>query len=328
VRRIAIEEHFLSAALAELVDRSLPAAGPLDRLRDLGAGRIADMDAAGIDMQVLSPANAVPASDVSLGVARDTNDELAEAVAAHPTRFAGFATLPVSEPEQAAEELERCVRTLGFKGAMINGAPNGRFLDAAEFTAILERASALDVPIYIHPDLPPPAVMEAYYASDTVDTHVNAVLASAGWGWHAESGLHALRLMLSGTFDRFPTLQVIVGHMGEMVPFMLKRTENRVATLAAATPEPKRRLERTLTEYFTENFHINTSGVFTDAPLVAAIEVIGIERMHFGVDYPYSENHEGVTFLDIAPISVDARTRIGHANTERLLKIEPAEPLP
>jgi predicted TIM-barrel fold metal-dependent hydrolase len=157
-------------------------------------------------------------------LAQQANDQLATSIAAHPTRFAGFATLPMTYPEAAADELERAVRKLGFKGTMINGTVNGRFLDDPAFLPILERAVALDVPIYVHPGHPPAPLWEAYYSS--FDPAVNFSLATAGWGWHSEVGIHALRLILAGVFDRLPGLQIIIGYMGEMLPFMLARIHN------------------------------------------------------------------------------------------------------
>src|SRR5437763_9689631 len=283
MRTIAIEEHFLADGCREFMKRAAPgqaggwsrafAAELQAKLSDLGATRLKDMDAGGIDLQVIShTASAIVPlpGDEAVRLAREANDQLASAVAAHPDRFAGFATLPMTDPEAAADELERAVHSLGLKSAMINGTTDGRFLDDPSFLPILERAVALDVPIYVHPGVPPAAVREAYYSG--FDPAVNYFLATSGWGWHSEVGIHALRLILAGVFDRFPTLQVIIGHMGEMIPFMLARINN------VLTPQAKH-LQHTVPEYFLQNFYITTSGFFTDPPLLLALQTIGADPL-------------------------------------------------
>jgi predicted TIM-barrel fold metal-dependent hydrolase len=276
------------------------------------------MDANGIDLQVISHTaeGIIPfPGDEGVRLAREANDQLAAAVTAHPDRFAGFATLPMSDPEAAADELERAVRLLRFKGAMINGTTHGRFLDHPSFFPILERAVTLDVPIYVHPAEPPVAVREAYYSG--FDAAVTFSLATSGWGWHSEAGTHALRLILAGVFDRLPTLHIVIGHMGEMIPFMLARINDKL------TPGT-RHLQRTVPEYFLQNFSITTSGFFTDPPLLLALQMLGAERIMFSVDYPYSTNEQGRAFLDHAPISSLEKEKISHLNAERLLKLAKA----
>jgi predicted TIM-barrel fold metal-dependent hydrolase len=245
-------------------------------------------------------------------VSAAANDQLAAAVSRHPTRFGGFAILPMINPAAAADELERAVRSLGFKGAMINGTTGGHFLDDARFLPILERAVALDVPLYLHPGLPPTPVFEAYYAG--FDPGVSYVLATAGWGWHSEVGIGSLRLILSGIFDRLPALQIIIGHMGEMLPFMLGRIQNVLTPVA-------RHLQRPVADYLVHNFHVTTSGFFTDPPLLLAMETVGADRIIYSVDYPYSSNQQGQAFLDGASISPADREKISHLNAERLLKL-------
>jgi len=328
MRTIAIEEHFLADGFREFMKRAAPSqAGGWSRtfaaeleakMSDLGATRLKDMDAGGIDLQVIShTASAVVPlpGDEAVRLTREANDQLASAVAAHPDRFAGFATLPMTDPEAAADELERAVSSLGLKGAMINGTTNGRFLDDPSFLPILERAVALNVPIYIHPEVPPAAVQEAYYSG--LDPAVNFSLSAAGWGWHSEVGLHALRLILAGVFDRLPTLQIIIGHMGEMIPFMLARSNNVLMRVA-------KHLQRTVSEYFLQNFSITTSGFFTEPPLLLALQVIGVDRIIFSVDYPYSSNEQGRAFLDRASLSPADKEKISHLNAERLLKLAQA----
>ena len=325
MRTIALEEHFLAIGFREVMMGNAPSqrgnandafmAERQAKLLDLGTTRLRDMDAGGIDLQVISHTAEVmglPAAEESVRLARQANDQLATAVAAHPTRFAGFATLPMTHPEAAADELERSVRSLGFKGTMINGTTNGRFLDDPAFLPILERAVALDVPIYVHPGVPPAPVREAYYAG--FDPAVSFSLATAGWGWHSEVGIHALRLILAGVFDRLPGLQIIIGHMGEMLPFMLARIQDVITPMA-------KQLQRPVPEYFLQNFSITTSGFFTDPPLLLALQIMGADRILFSVDYPYSTNEQGRAFLDSASISPADKEKISHLNAERILKL-------
>src|SRR6266487_3423430 len=328
MRTIAIEEHFLADRFREFMKRPAPSqAGAWSRtfaaeleatMSDLGATRLKDMDAGGIDLQVIShtPSAIVPLpGDEAVRLTREANDQLASAVAAHPERFAGFATLPMTDPEAAADELERAVSSLGFKGAMINGTTNGRFLDDPSFLPILERAVALNVPIFIHNGIPPAPVREAYYAG--FDPAVNFALSTGGWGWHSETGIHALRLILSGVFDRLPGLQIIIGHMGEMLPFMLARINNVFSPLT-------KQLQRSVPEYFLQNFHITTSGFFTEPPLLLLLQIVGADRIIFSVDYPFSTNEQGRAFLTSASISPADKEKISHLNAERLLKIAEA----
>ncbi len=325
MRIITIEEHFMADGFKEAVRRNAPghtgrstasvAAEQQNKLGDLGSLRLKDMDAGGIDLQVISQAaaNTGPLSvEESIRLAKQANDQLATAIMAHPKRFAGFAILPMSDPAVAADELERAVRSLGLKGAMINGTTDGRFLDDPAFLPILERAVALDVPIYIHPAPPPRSVQEIYYAG--FDPAVNFALSTAAWGWHSEVGLHSLRLIVAGVFDRLPTLQIIIGHMGEMLPFMLARIDDVLTPIT-------QRLQRRVPEYFLQNFHITTSGFFTDPPLLLALQIMGADRIIFSVDYPYSTNERGRAFLDSTAISPADKEKISHLNAERLLKL-------
>src|SRR5258708_7246065 len=324
MRTITIEEHFLADGFREVMKKdSSRQRGSLNpelqaKLGDLGSMRLKDMDASGIDMQVISHMTSGIVSQPggeTIRLVREANDQLASAVTAHPNRFAGFATLPMADPQAAADELERAVRSLGFKGAMINGTTNGRFLDDPSFLPILERAVALDVPIYIHPAEPPAGVREAYYLG--FDPAVNFFLSTSAWGWHSEVGIHALRMILSGVFDRLPNLQIIIGHMGEMLPFMLARIDNVLTPVA-------KHLQHRVPEYFLQNFYITTSGFFTDPPLLLALQVIGADRIIFSVDYPYSSNEQGRAFLDSASVSPADKEKISHLNAERLLKLAQA----
>ena len=327
MRTITLEEHCLTPELREVLGPQIHPYYPMHRwppalearLADIGEGRIAAMDAAGIDMQVLSScqpgleqvdaARAIPA-------ARAFNDTIAQAVADHPGRFAGFAALPTADPQASAAELERAVGELGCVGALINGRTQERFLDEQFFWPIFEAPMRSGVPIYLHPMLPPKPVYDAYYAG--FGDHIGAMLAAGAWGWHVELGLHSLRLMLAGVFDRFPALQLIVGHMGEALPFMIARASGFLGG-DIAMEQPTVHMELTPLEYLRRNFHITTSGFFTDHTLHCALEVIGPDRVLFSVDHPFSDMAAGRRFIDTAAVSDADREKIAHANAERLL---------
>src|SRR5579872_3848234 len=321
MRTITLEEHFATPEFLKATAQLQSAARvdfvrPVEsKLLDLGQGRIADMDAAGIDLQVLSLTWAGLdrlEGAIATGLAHDANDRLAAAVREHPKRFAGFAALALQEPEKAAAEFERCVRTLGFKGALVHGTTRGVFLDDPQFTPLFEAAQALDVPIYLNPAPPPKPVQEAYFGG--LPGQLGFFLATAAWGWHAEAGMHSLRLIVSGLFDRFPRLKLIIGHMGEDLPFSIARAE---AVLSRET----KHLQRRVGEYFQQHFHITTSGYFTLPPFQCAMEVVGADRILFSVDYPYSPNTVGRTFLNSLPISPEELGKISGGNAERLLKL-------
>ncbi len=316
MRLIAIEEHFNLPEIENAPENKGRINPAGDLLYDLDNGRLARMDAAGIDVQVLSsPATSVqffaPARSVEL--ARKVNDHLAAAIARNPGRFYGFATLPTPDPAASVVELERAVREYGFKGAMIQGHTNGQFLDHKDFWPILEAAEALGVPIYLHPTYPPPAVFDAYYAD--LARPIAMTLSGPGWGWHVDTGMHTLRLVLSGVFDRFPGLQLIIGHMGEAIPFNLARAES---VMARGAPH----LQRRITDYFLTNIFITTSGYFTFPPLLCALMVLGADRIIFSVDYPFSDNQEARAFFDAIPLSLVDKEKIAHGNVEALLGIE------
>jgi uncharacterized protein len=319
MKTIALEEHFVTASFLKATGAYGNAAPPRfaqmqAQLLDLGAGRIAAMDEAEIDLQVLAVTTLVgslPAANAS-AVLHDVNDELAAAVSAHPDRFAGWAALNARDPEAAAKEFERCVNRLGFKGALFSGTTDGEFLDQPKFIPIFEAANAMRVPIYIQPAPPPDVVKKAYFSGLPGETGL--VLSIAGWGWHAETGLHSLRLIVSGLFDRFPELQVIIGHMGEGVPYALARS-NRLLTGVA------RHLKLSVAEYFHRNFHVTTSGYFTLPPFQCAYEVVGIDRLMFSVDYPFSANTEGRNFLNSLKLSADNMSKLNYRNAEALLKL-------
>ena len=324
MRVITVEEHFITPAFAAGPGkatterfRNSRAGGALivERLFEVGDKRVAEMDAAGIDVQVLS-LNSPGVEQVEVGEAiacsRDANEFLADAIKKHPTRFAGFASLPTQAPDQAAAELERCVRQLGFKGANINGHTRGRYLDDKFFSPILERADALGVPIYLHPTVPPKAVVDALYGG--FDPAVSGSLASGGWGWHIETAVHLLRMVLGGVFDRHPKLQVMIGHMGEGIPFMLQRLNKNL-------PTQMTKLERPVAEYLRKNVHYTFGGLNFAPTFLNLLLEVGVERIMFSADYPYVAMEEARSFLRHLPVSEADRARIAHGNAEKLLNL-------
>jgi hypothetical protein len=323
MRTITLEEHFISPGFLagpgkEFTER-LRNSGPrgariCEQLQDVGDKRIAEMDAAGIDMQVLSlnsPGVEQAEADAQISVARESNDMIAETVKKHPKRFAGFAALPVAAPDKAAEELDRRIKQ-GFKGTLINGHTRGRYLDDKFFSPILERAEALNVPIYVHPAVPPKAVIEAQFGG--FSPPVSAMFAAAGWGRHSETAVHVLRMILGGVFDRHPKLQVVIGHLGEGIPFMLPRLER-------AMPQAITKLERPLSAYLRENVHYTFGGFNFPATFLNCLLEVGAERIMFSVDYPYGSMAEARAFLQHLPVSEADRERIAHGNAEKLLRL-------
>src|SRR5712691_3061635 len=324
VRTIALEEHFWTPELA-----APPGTGPLamwgqqvdDQLRDLGQARLADMDANGVDLQVIS--HVAPAAQGLRGAegiarAREANDRLAGAVRAHPDRFAGFATLPTADPRAAAGELDRAVRELGLIGALVNSTlgSNGAFLDDARFVPLLERFERLDVPLYLHPAPPSAALREALYHG--LPPAVAGRLATGAWGWHAEAGLHVLRLIATGVFDRHPALRLIVGHCGEMVPFMLDRID---VMLSPARLGPDG-IALKPSEYFLRNIWVTTSGLFSLPPVLCTVQVLGVDRVLFSVDYPFGDNAAGRALLDTLPLAPAEVARIAGGNAEQVLRLK------
>jgi predicted TIM-barrel fold metal-dependent hydrolase len=320
IRTITLEEHFATPAFLKgpgvRVKERPQAAQLLDQLCDLGEHRIADMDAAGIDVQVLSlTAPGVDQLDANEAVelAHDTNEILADAVRRQPRRLVGFTTLPTASPETAANELDRTVRTHGFKGAVINGHIRGRYLDDEFFWPILERAEALQVPLYLHPTPPPQQVIEVSYKGNYT-AEVTNWLATAAWGWHIETATHILRLILSGAFDRYPRLQVIIGHLGEGLPFMLPRIDRRLPTAVT-------KLHRPIGAYLRENLHYTISGFNFTPPFLDLFFEVGAHRIMFSADYPFGSMSQAREFLDQLPVSPADKERIAHGNAEHLLQL-------
>jgi predicted TIM-barrel fold metal-dependent hydrolase len=308
---IALEEHYSDA---EIKQHTRLGTSPdiAERLDDLGALRLREMDESGIDFQVLSQSNpGLQAVDAATAVplARRANDRLAESVRAHPDRFAGFAALPTADPRAAADELERAVTRLGFKGAMINGLTAGVFHDDRRFWPIYERAAALDVPIYLHPAIPQQAVVEAYY-KDYAEKHPG--LLRAGWGFNVETATQGIRFVLSGVFDAHPGLKIILGHLGEGLPFYLWRISHGLRGSIG---------EKTFRDIFCEHFWITTSGFFSDPALVCCMMEMGIDRILFSVDYPFMDNPPGAEWIKTLPICAEDREKLLNGNARRLLKL-------
>ncbi len=328
MRIVTLEEHVRFSSFTDRIDSaakekrgySKQARQPgienwVRQLDDMAEERIRLMDESGITVQVLSvlgPAADLVEGEAGIAMAREYNDAVAEKMKAHPSRFAAFAHLPMTSPRAAADELARTVNEHGFVGALISGLTDDLFLDHESFEPILARAEQLKVPLYIHPGIPPKAVRDAYFSG--LKPPVNMLLAMAGFGWHAETAVHVLRLIAAGCLDRHPTLQLIIGHMGEMLPMMLDRCDELFVPDFVG-------IERSLKQTILEQVHLTTSGVFSQPALKVAIDTFGIDRVMFSIDYPFSSNEEGRVFLDRIALAPADVARIAHGNADRLLKL-------
>jgi 2,3-dihydroxybenzoate decarboxylase len=314
---IALEEHYAwnPVSAGNVVGSWLETHNPTayQRLYDRGALRLEQMDAAGIDFQILSlfDPGVQDDDDTARAVdnARRANDDLAETVRSTPDRFGGFATLAPQDPGAAAAELERAVNELGLVGALINGHTHGRYLDDPAYLELFDTAQRLAVPIYLHPTTPHPSVMEAWFAP-----YVKDGLHLASWGFAAETGTHVLRLIYSGLFDKFPRLQLILGHLGEMLPYAAYRID-RYYGLGG---DDGAGLAKLPSEYLRENFYITTSGNFSPVAFACALEVMGADRLMFSVDYPMDDNVAGAEFLSGLSVDDDVRRSIAGENALRL----------
>jgi predicted TIM-barrel fold metal-dependent hydrolase len=290
--------------------------GPLTRrLLDLEEERIAIMDECGVAMQLLSLTSTgvqMLAPDTAVAVARIANDRLAEVIGRHPTRFAGLATVAPQDPARAVKELERAITTLGLNGLVINSHTDGEYLSDRKYWPILEAAAALDAPLYIHPRSPTP-LMAAAYREDHLEHAI--------WGYQAETGLHGLRLITSGVFDAFPNLKVILGHMGEGIPYWFYRIDY-MHELTKSLDMVRADLKQKPSDYFRQNFAITTSGVNWDPPLKFNLDVLGPDNVMFAVDYPYQETGEAVDWLRNADIPADVKAKVASGNAERIFKIK------
>jgi 5-carboxyvanillate decarboxylase len=287
-------------------------------LSDLGESRIKAMNEAGIDMQVLSlsfPGVEMFNAEDGPAVAKDVNDELSNVIKKYPDRFAGFATIAPQSPDAAADELERAVKKLGLKGAMINGHINGEYLDDHKYRVIFERAEKLNVPVYIHPKMPPPGMLKYY--SDYPG------LASAMLGFTADASLHAMRLILNGVFEKFPGLKIILGHLGESLPFWLWRIDSRFKEEQgdSASAAFYKDFRKTPSQTFRDNFFVSISGMFWQPVLQFVCSVLGADKVMFATDYPYEATKEATEFIESVQIDNADREKICHLNAERILKL-------
>ncbi len=329
MRVVALEEHFSVPAAVKRIDPAVIKArgyqprrvapdrpNPLELLPEIGERRFKSMDDAGVTVQVLSNngpgPDLVPGAD-GVAMAREINDYLAGVIAQHPQRFAGFAVLPTQSPDACAVELERTVKQLKFVGAMVHGTTEGRFLDHPSYDGLLAAAVELDVPIYIHPHLAPAPVREAYYAG--LEQGAGRALEAAGWGWHSETAIHILRMVLAGTLDKHPKLKIIIGHMGEMLPVMLARIDQVFALDTG-------HLKRPVTRAILDQVWITTSGIFTEPPFLAALQTFGIDRIMFSVDYPYAPNMKGREFLNRVSLAPADLAKLAHGTADALLKLK------
>lgn len=317
-RVIALEEHYWDPEVAAMLGgsdagRQPPLAQRYPMEGDALDARLKDMDEAGIDVQVISlgaPGFQRTDAETAVRLARLANDRLHESIQSHRDRFAAFAALPTPDPGAAADELERTVSQLGFKGAMIHGLTNGVFFDDKRFWPIYERAQALDVPLYLHPAAPHPAVVDAYY-QDYVEAYPGIL--TAGWAYTVETATQGLRVVLSGVLDAYPRIKLILGHLGESLPFSLWRT-NYALSRDPARPDFFRDL-------FCEHFYITTSGHFSTPALLCSILEMGVDRILFSVDYPFNPNEHGMKWMDELQISPDDRAKILGGNASRLLRV-------
>jgi 2,3-dihydroxybenzoate decarboxylase len=286
------------------------------RIQDLGARRIADMDATGIAKQlvfVTAPGVQVFDAATAVSLARDLNDELLDGMKKYPDRYAGLAMIAPQDPAAAAKELERGVKRLGLKGAVVNSHTQGEYLDEPRFAPILEAAQALDVPIYIHPTTPPPRMIEPFLARG---------LDGAIYGFAVETGLHLLRLIVGGVFDRYPKLRVVVGHLGEGLPFWLFRIDFMHASMVRSNRYPGAKpLRRKPSEYFRENIWVTTSGMQWAPAILFCQQVLGVERVLYAMDYPYQFVPDEVKVTDELPISAADRDLLYRGNVEKVFRL-------
>jgi 2,3-dihydroxybenzoate decarboxylase len=323
VKIIALEESFWYEKLAtegstvsHVRVKSEVAADWQRKLVDFTEYRLPDMDRNGVDMQVLSltsPGIQVqPDPGIAVADARLANEFLADVIKEHPRRFAGLAAIPLQDPPEATAELRRAVG-LGLSGALVNDHTLGHYLDEPQYASFWETLQELDVPLYIHPNAVSSdnwRVMEGYPALDT-----------AMWGWAPRTGGHAMRLILGGVFDRYPNARVILGHMGEFLPFQLSRMDSRYQVLDLKHP-----LKKLPSRYFRTNIAITTTGVFSHAALIAAIQEVGVDNVMFSIDYPFESTERAVEFIRTAPLAPADQARVAHVNAERILRLSEGNP--
>ena len=319
MKKIVLEEHFTTPYLAPYSGDSGALLDPecfiyyKSRLGEFDEVRLQEMDKHGVDMSVLSvttPGVQVETNrEIAITKARQANDFLATVIQRHPTRFSGFAHLALQDPNEAANELERSVKQLGLCGALINGHTNGEYLDEEKFWPVWERAEDLGVPIYLHP-------ANAYDSPHCLEGHPS--LAGPVWAWGIETATHALRLVFGGVFDRFPKSTLILGHMGEMLPFVLWRLDSRYKIMNHGS----KTIQKLPSQYIRDNIMITTSGACDVPALLCSLLSIGADRIMFSIDYPYESTEVSVNFIETAPISEPDRAKICHLNAQRVLGLK------
>ncbi len=320
MKLIAIEEHFLTSEIRSAwkntaeddPTQNLHLGEIENRLDDMGSTRLSLMDESGIDVQVLSltTPGLHNLGKASISLAQRTNDLVASVIKNKPDRFQGFAALPTPVPKEATMELERSIKNLGLKGAMLCGRTREKNLDHKDFWLLFECAEELNVPLFIHPQIPQKAIRDLYYSG--FDDQVDLAFSTFGLGWHYEAGIQFVRLVLAKVFDRFPSLQIILGHWGEVILFYLERLAslNRMA-----------RLDKPFIDYVCQNLYVTSSGMFSNSYLKRSIEIIGTDRILFSSDYPYQyrPGRDARQFLEQVPLSDHEKEKFGHANWERLI---------
>jgi uncharacterized protein len=331
MRIITVEEHFQHP---EAVARVLELSGPppdepdagfatflddftpdRDSAERLAGERLAHMDRVGIDIQVVSHgANSPGALDhpEAVELCRTVNDSLAEQISQHPNRFRGFATIPLHDPDAAADEMRRCVNELGFVGALVMGTCGGLFLDDDRFDPVLRAAEEVDLPIYVHPGVPPNPVTAAYYTGNW-PTAIRFLFSAPAFGWHAEAGIHVLRLILSGALDRHPSLKLLSGHWGELVAGWLDRLDETI--------DRANYLGRSVSDYYREHVWITPSGLYSQNQLNFFLAEVGAERIIHSEDFPYVIRDNVSEFLEKADLSDDERSAIAYRNAEKVMRI-------
>jgi predicted TIM-barrel fold metal-dependent hydrolase len=330
---ITVEEHFESKKINQAIrDQSGQAVVPEMSqemqaymshelpnwrvLQDTTRYRLKFMDRYGIDLQLLSygnssPQNLAPANAIPL--CQQANDELARVIATQPTRFAGLAVLPVGDPTAAATELKRAVTQLGFKGALLKGNFQGKFFDEEMFFPLFAMASQLDVPVYLHPSFIPPEIAQHYFAHSNWSETVTGILATAGFGWHMDSGIQVMRLILSGIFDKLPNLKIISGHWGEFIPYFLERLDDELTAFV--------KLEKPFSTYYRQNVYVSPSGILSEPQLRFLKDELGPEHLLYSLDYPYKQPAKSNSFLQTKILSANEKEMFAHQNAEKIFHL-------